>query len=390
MRNFGGSGAMLRELLFIGILLFAAPAWPSPSPFERTLTAADRAWFGAPLAHVLEIMDRAAARTRHGSCSIKDKAAHPEAMIRDSAVLSGKGLTPTWRVEISCTGTSDITVALDTRPFSDWTGGRRSSSDGWTVIAKGPDWILNEDRGGRPSQSFSLGVVEESSAPPPWTPIPSRARPRLISLSAWSGPQGASREHPLTELVNIDEMRALLASIPPAPLLPPHPPELPDDEGTSLQRRADELSVYSFMIARFHSPAIIIRAETSPGELAPALADELARITPEIQRSVVLNYFRDNKKRSRFPETVTLPGVRIIVPTDAEWKRFTSAPERDMFKALMDAYGTGAVVQFSQVGISRDRTQAMVYVASGGGNVFILRRDLGTWAILLELPLWES
>ena len=88
---------------------------------------------------------------------------------------------------------------------------------------------------------------------------------------------------------------------------------------------------------------------------------------------------------------------RLVLLTAAEERDITSAGKIDIHWALLQKFGTPALIQISRPGFDQKRTTAIIYVGessgtmSGGGSFHVLTKIRGRWQIdknQLIGPMW--
>jgi hypothetical protein len=191
-------------------------------------------------------------------------------------------------------------------------------------------------------------------------------------------------------------MRAALSAALPAPAAPADcgVPSV----GPTASSETDEVAVFAAVV-RHHlqrEPKGQVVVEESDTLELNDRAIAAAKETAPCLRADALQDFAARAKQSKPLPKGALIEAGFLVPTDEERGKFFQRGG-GYWKPFEAAFPQSkGILRFSQVGFSKNRTQAIVYVGwtaglvLGSGEVFVLQRSGAEWRVLYVSHLWEA
>jgi hypothetical protein len=407
------SRIVCRLLVCLGSLL--APAFAHASRrdltgleklLERPLTIEERNYFGSTTKAVSQAIVQAFTKQRV-ACTFSKKDAQlgtdsPGKWVSDQGHFSPMGLEPLhWEFHMKCSSGHQkfsLEVELLATPRTSKTGAGMKQIDG----DKNGTLQKSDPLGDNSTAIVSVGEQSDLDAEhlPPVAP---GTLARVRSLEIFFDVEGT---HAIDVAKQLD--RAVLTSAlkdlrqPPTPTLPVVTDE--KSVGTESDRSAVENEVYLAAMAQLDDKHVlpsdvVVSEKTEVEKLDPSTRKQLVAVTGDLRPSLLDDFAQQNEHASTFPADLG-GATHVTLFTETEEKSLFEGPQsKDGWKLFRQKYPkvkTG-ILTFSRVGLSRDRTQAMVYMGyqsdwlNGLGQMlFLQKKPGGTWEVLYMADLWIS
>jgi hypothetical protein len=221
--------------------------------------------------------------------------------------------------------------------------------------------------------------------------LPGLMRLRTIDIEQAGGAENVERARRLFSAMDLAPLRALLAN----------PPKLPasrkaaEGEAAKGQRAAAEAEVYRAVLDLQGGEQAVVMAETSKITLGKGFKRIAKAAMPDLLPSALEDFYRVAASSAPFPEVAWSRPVVLL--TAKESKKIFDSESRDGWKVFRAKHpGAHSILTLSRVGLSRDRSQAVVSVAwwvgwlAGAGEIWFMKRTKNGWRMAYKILCWVN
>jgi hypothetical protein len=371
---------------------YAAADEPPPEPIafdprkgeklwmvERALDRDERAYFEV-LRSRLRATALEAIRPLEG-CALAEGSGSTDADL-GSAVLTPGGFAPRGLdIWVQCAGGTKIGFRIAAEPAA-----LKKPEEQATWL--GPDALLLESR-----RIVRLAIGRLEAAPTLPTFVPGLLRLGAVELTANVVDQAeAERAREMLSKVDRTRLRALLAE-PPKPAASRRVAE--ESEKADGKRVPVVAEVYRAIFDVLGGQQVMVVDETSKVSLGESFLPFAKTAMPDVLPSALESFER------RAPRSVPLPQVAwrgpVVRLTEQEIDEIFDSQRGGGWKAFREKYpAAGAILRLSRVGLSLDRSQAVVAVdwqadaLAGAGEIWFLTRTENGWRVIYKVIRWIS